>query len=104
MQAILEPDRLRENGTDTKELFIMIMDGVVLMLVGMLVVCLFLTLMVFVMKGQAIFFSRFAHWFPEEAPVKPVKRAVASAGAGASGSHDAEVALAVAIAKTTLKK
>ena len=82
----------------------MIMDGVVLMLVGMLVVYLFLTLMVFVMKGQAIFFSKFAHWFPEEAPVQSVKKAAVKAGAGAAGSHDAEVALAVAVAKTTLKK
>ncbi len=81
----------------------MIMDGVVLMCVGMLTVYLFLILMIYVMKGQAVFFQKFAHWFPEEAPVQAHKKAAPKAGAGAPGSHDAEVALAVAIAKTSSK-
>jgi sodium pump decarboxylase gamma subunit len=55
-----------------------ILDGLVLMVVGMSVVFAFLGLLVGSMNLCAAFFLRFAHWFPE-APVKaaaqPVQRA-----------------------------
>jgi len=44
----------------------MMMDGVRLMVVGMLMVFAFLTLLVGMMKGSAVFFEAFAHRFPEE--------------------------------------
>jgi len=46
-----------------------ILDGLVLMVVGMSVVFAFLGLLVGAMNLCAAFFIRFAHWFPE-APVK----------------------------------
>jgi oxaloacetate decarboxylase gamma subunit len=54
-----------------------ILDGLVLMVVGMSVVFAFLGLLVGAMNLCASFFIRFAHWFPE-APVKaaqPVQKA-----------------------------
>jgi Na+-transporting methylmalonyl-CoA/oxaloacetate decarboxylase gamma subunit len=42
-----------------------ILDGLVLMVVGMSVVFAFLGLLVGAMNLCAAFFIRFAHWFPE---------------------------------------
>ena len=51
-----------------------ILDGFVLMVVGMSVVFAFLGLLVGTMNLCASFFIRFAHWFPD-APVKTAQPA-----------------------------
>jgi sodium pump decarboxylase gamma subunit len=78
--------REREDGDG-----IVIAQGIVLMVIGMLVVFSFLALLVFAMSMSAVFFKRFAHWFPE--PVTPVSKATKRMGDG-----DAQTDIAVAIA------
>lgn len=69
----------------------MMMEGVRLMVVGMITVFAFLTLLVGMMKTSAVFFERFAHRFPEDpAPESPVSR---------GGPGDEEIALAIAVAE-----
>ena len=51
----------------------MIMEGLRLMVVGMAVVFCFLSLLVMAMNGSALFFKRFAHYFPEAPAPEPGK-------------------------------
>ncbi len=44
----------------------LLMQGLVLMVIGMVTVVAFLGLMIFTMSGSAAFFRKFAHLFPEE--------------------------------------
>ena len=58
----------------------LLMQGIVLMVIGMATVIAFLVLLILSMNGSAAFFRKFAHLFPEEAqapkkaasPVDPV--------------------------------
>ena len=52
----------------------LLMQGIVLMVIGMATVFAFLVLMIAAMTGSAAFFSKFAHLFPEEEQV-PAKAA-----------------------------
>ncbi|MCF7849572.1 MAG: OadG family protein [Kiritimatiellales bacterium] len=49
----------------------LLMQGIVLMVVGMMVVFSFLALLVLAMSGSAAFFRKFAHLFPEEVQERP---------------------------------
>ena len=44
----------------------LLMQGVVLMVIGMATVFGFLVLLILAMNGSAVFFRKFAHLFPEE--------------------------------------
>ena len=67
----------------------MMMQGVVLMVIGMVTVFAFLVLMIVAMNCSAAFFSKFAHLFPEpEAAPAPKKAAAAD--------PTAEIAVALA--------
>jgi sodium pump decarboxylase gamma subunit len=68
----------------------MMLEGLRLMAVGMFTVFAFLTLLVGLMKGSAVFFEKFAHRFPEDASEDAV-----TAGSG----NDGEIALALAVAE-----
>ncbi len=68
----------------------MMLEGVRLMAVGMFTVFAFLTLLVGMMKGAAVFFEAFAHRFPEDAPESP---------AAVRASNDEEIALVLAVAE-----
>ena len=68
----------------------MVAEGLRLMAVGMLMVFAFLTLLVGLMKGSAVFFEAFAHRFPEDAPEDL---------APARSGNDAEIALVIAVAE-----
>lgn len=68
----------------------MILEGFRLMAVGMFTVFAFLTLLVGMMKGSAIFFERFAHRFPEDASENSTT---------ARSGNDGEIALALAVAE-----
>lgn len=70
----------------------MLMEGVRLMIVGMLMVFAFLGLLVALMRASAVFFEAFANHFPEEASPGP-------AAAGAGRSEEIAVVLAVAEAR-----
>ena len=52
----------------------LLMQGIVLMVIGMVTVFAFLVLLILAMSGSAAFFSKFAHLFPEEVqtPAKAV--------------------------------
>ncbi len=52
----------------------LLMQGIVLMVIGMATVFAFLVLMILTMSGSAAFFRKFAHLFPEEekTPAKSV--------------------------------
>ncbi|MBN2703328.1 MAG: OadG family protein [Pontiellaceae bacterium] len=52
------------------------MNGLVLMVIGMATVFSFLVLMVFAMNCSAGFFRKFAHLFPEVPAAAPKKNAV----------------------------
>ena len=52
-----------------------LMDGVVLMVIGMATVFVFLVLLILAMNGSAAFFRKFAHLFPEEVKSAPTKSA-----------------------------
>ena len=54
----------------------LLMQGIVLMVIGMVTVFSFLVLLILAMNGSAAFFKKFAHLFPEEEKT-PVKAAVA---------------------------
>ena len=68
------------------------MNGLVLMVIGMATVFSFLVLMVYAMNCSAAFFRNFAHLFPEAQPAAPKKNAAAADPA-------AEVAVALAAIK-----
>ena len=54
----------------------LLMQGIVLMVIGMATVFAFLVLLILSMTGSAAFFRKFAHLFPEE--VQAPKKATAS--------------------------
>lgn len=68
------------------------MNGLVLMVIGMATVFAFLFLMVYAMNCSAAFFRKFAHLFPEEQPAAPKKNVAAA-------DPVAEVAVALAAIK-----
>ncbi len=70
----------------------LLMQGIVLMVIGMATVFAFLVLLILAMNGSAAFFRKYAHLFPEEAPT-PAKAAPAVADPGA------EIAVALAAIK-----
>ncbi len=55
----------------------LLMQGVVLMVIGMATVFAFLVLMIQSMNATAAFFRKFAHLFPEETKPAPKAKAVA---------------------------
>jgi sodium pump decarboxylase gamma subunit len=71
-----------------------LMDGLVLMVIGMATVFTFLVLLIAAMSGSAAFFREFAHLFPEE-PVQTT---------GSSSSADPAAVVAVAIAAIKAKR
>jgi sodium pump decarboxylase gamma subunit len=72
----------------------MILEGFWLMVVGMSTVFAFLTLLVGLMSGSALFFETFADRFPEDvvAETRPAR-----------GSPEEEIALVLAVAERTRK-
>ena len=70
----------------------LLMQGVVLMVIGMATVFGFLVLLILAMNGSAAFFRKFAHLFPEE-PVATPKSSV-----------DPVAEIAVALAAIRAKK
>jgi len=54
----------------------LLMQGVVLMIIGMATVFAFLVLLVLAMSSSAVFFRKYAHLFPEEQSVAAAKPAV----------------------------
>lgn len=70
----------------------MMMQGVVLMVIGMATVFSFLVLMIFAMTCSATFFRKFAHLFPEAAPAVSKSKAAPTDPA-------AEIAVALATIK-----
>lgn len=75
------------------------LEGVILMFVGMSVVFMFLVLMVYTMQASTAFFQKFAHLFPEPEPAKKAKPARAAGGA----NDNAEIAIAIAAVKALTK-
>ena len=67
----------------------LLMQGVVLMVIGMATVFAFLVLMIIAMNGSAGFCRKFSHLFPEESDQT----------AGPSGDAVAEIAVALAAIK-----
>ncbi len=65
----------------------LLMQGVVLMVIGMATVFSFLVLLILAMNGSAAFFDKFAYLFPKDEPVVAQKVAMDSV---------AEVAVALA--------
>ena len=53
----------------------LLMQGVVLMVIGMATVFSFLVLLILAMNGSAAFFHKFAHLFPEDQPMVRSKSA-----------------------------
>jgi sodium pump decarboxylase gamma subunit len=49
----------------------LLMQGIVLMVIGMATVFAFLVLLILAMNGSATFFKKFAHLFPEEEKTQP---------------------------------
>ena len=68
-----------------------LMDGLVLMVIGMATVFTFLVLLILAMNGSAAFFRKFAHLFPEETADAPK--------AAAATDPVAEIAVALAAIK-----
>ena len=66
----------------------LLMQGIVLMVIGMATVFAFLVLLILSMNASAAFFRKFAHLFPEEEAV-PQK-------AAASGDPAAQIAVVLA--------
>jgi sodium pump decarboxylase gamma subunit len=48
----------------------LLMQGIVLMVIGMATVFAFLILLILAMNGSAAFFKKFAHLFPEETQIQ----------------------------------
>ena len=55
----------------------LLMQGVVLMVIGMATVFAFLVLLIQAMNGSAAFFRKYAHRFPEEPVAAPKARTAA---------------------------
>ena len=55
----------------------LLMQGIVLMVIGMATVFAFLVLLILSMTGSAAFFRKFAHLFPEEVEVPKQSAAAA---------------------------
>jgi sodium pump decarboxylase gamma subunit len=72
----------------------LLMQGIVLMVIGMATVFAFLLLLVVAMSGSAAYFRKFAHLFPEEIKT-PTKAAPAT---------DPVAEIAVALAAITAKR
>lgn len=72
----------------------LLMQGIVLMVIGMATVFAFLVLMILAMNVSASFFRKFAHLFPEET-VAAVKSA---------GGADPKAVIAVALAAIKAKR
>jgi len=72
----------------------LLMQGIVLMVIGMATVFSFLVLMIVAMNSSAAFFRKFAHLFPEEVPT-PVK---------AASSVDPVTEIAIALAAIKAKR
>ncbi len=70
----------------------LLMQGVVLMVIGMATVFAFLVLMILSMNGSAAFFRKFAHLFPDEVKAAPKAKTVAD--------PLAEIAVALATIKS----
>ena len=70
----------------------LMMQGLVLMAIGMITVFVFLVLMIAAMSGSAAFFRKFAHLFPEQTSAAPRKSAPAD--------PVAEIAVALAAIKS----
>jgi len=68
----------------------LMMQGVVLMLIGMATVFVFLVLMIVAMSSSAAYFRKYAHLFPEKQPAAARKPAADPA---------AEIAVALAAIK-----
>ena len=68
-----------------------LMDGLVLMVIGMATVFTFLVLLILAMSGSAAFFHKFAHLFPEETKAAPAK--------GTATDPVAQIAVALAAIK-----
>ena len=66
----------------------LLMQGVVLMVIGMAVVFAFLVLLILSMNASAAFFRKFSHLFPEEEP--------AAKPSAAAADPTAEIAVALA--------
>jgi len=66
----------------------LLMQGLVLMVIGMATVFAFLVLLILAMNGSSAFFSKFAHLFPEEVVDAPK--------AAAKADPVAEIAVALA--------
>lgn len=73
----------------------LLMQGIVLMVIGMATVFAFLVLMIVAMNGSAAFFSKFSHLFPEEPVAAPKAKAAAA---------DPVVGIAVALAAIRAKR
>ncbi len=69
----------------------LLMQGLVLMVIGMATVFAFLVLLIGAMNGSAVFFKKFAHLFPEEESL-PAKAAVVT-------DPSLEIAIALAAIK-----
>ena len=66
----------------------LLMQGIVLMVIGMATVFAFLVLLILSMSASASFFRKFAHLFPDEEPAKGASSAAAD--------PTAEIAVALA--------
>ena len=69
----------------------LLMQGIVLMVIGMATVFAFLVLLILSMNASAAFFRKFAHLFPEEEQVQ--------AKSAAAADPVAEIAVALAAIK-----
>ncbi len=72
----------------------LLMQGLVLMVIGMATVFAFLVLLILAMNGSAAFFRKFAHLFPEEEQL-PAK---------AASAMDPVAQIAVALAAIRAKR
>ncbi|HWV58133.1 MAG TPA: OadG family protein [Longimicrobiales bacterium] len=70
----------------------MILEGLRLVVLGMVTVFVFLILLVWLMSGSAWFFRRFGHLFPEPSPLASPTAAAVDAG----GADRARVAAMIA--------
>jgi sodium pump decarboxylase gamma subunit len=69
----------------------LLMQGIVLMVIGMATVFAFLVLLILAMNGSAAYFKKFAHLYPEEVKTPPKSRLAAD--------PVAEIAVALAAIK-----
>ena len=72
----------------------LLMEGLTLMVIGMVTVIFFLIVLILAMNASAAFFKKFAHLFPEEVAVSPK----------AASAIDPRVEIAVALAAIKAKR